>query len=101
MKRADHHLSSISAGRFKSNGDDYAYVALDGARYPPPLDVLTTSEAEVVLWICSGRSNAEIGRARGRSERTVANQVKAVFRKLGVTSRRELLEHIRRVLTEP
>jgi DNA-binding NarL/FixJ family response regulator len=37
-----------------------------------------------------GLSNAEIARSRGRSPRTVANQVAKIFEKLGVSSRSEL-----------
>jgi len=51
---------------------------------------LTEAEGEVARGILAGRSNAQIARARGTSLRTVANQVAALFRKLGVGSRTEL-----------
>jgi DNA-binding CsgD family transcriptional regulator len=51
---------------------------------------LTRAESEVLDLVLEGRSNAEIGSARGRSPRTVANQVAALFQKLGVRSRLEL-----------
>lgn len=41
--------------------------------------------------LLDGQSNAEIAARRGRSARTVANQVAAVLRKLGVSSRIELI----------
>lgn len=57
---------------------------------PPPLGRLTVTEREVVWAVLLGRSNAEIARDRGRSARTVANQLAAIYRKLGVRSRAEL-----------
>jgi DNA-binding NarL/FixJ family response regulator len=56
-----------------------------------PIESLTAAESEVARYLLEGRSNAEIARRRGSSERTVANQVSSVFRKLGVRSRLELL----------
>lgn len=52
---------------------------------------LTDAEREVVAAILDGKSNAAIAAARGRSPRTVANQINSVFRKLGVGSRAELV----------
>jgi hypothetical protein len=46
--------------------------------------------AEVVV----GRSNAEVARLRRRLVRTVANHLVAIFRKLGVGSRSELVARI-------
>lgn len=51
---------------------------------------LTAAEREVAAMIVDGMSNAEIARARGKSVRTIANQVASAFRKLGVGSRVEL-----------
>jgi DNA-binding CsgD family transcriptional regulator len=52
---------------------------------------LTDAEREVVAAVVEGKSNAAIAAERGRSARTVANQVNSVFRKLGVGSRAELV----------
>ncbi len=49
---------------------------------------LSPAEREIAQLITQGMSNAEIARARGRSVRTIANQVRAVLGKLGTTSRR-------------
>jgi DNA-binding NarL/FixJ family response regulator len=54
-------------------------------------DVLTSSEGCIFAGILDGLSNAEIAIARGRSLRTVANQVASVFRKLNISSRGELV----------
>jgi DNA-binding NarL/FixJ family response regulator len=51
---------------------------------------LTEAEREVARRVLAGESNREIATRRGVSERTVANQVQAIFRKLGVQSRAEL-----------
>jgi DNA-binding CsgD family transcriptional regulator len=51
---------------------------------------LTAGERSVVLQVVEGASNREIERARGTSERTVANQLTSAYRKLGVFSRLEL-----------
>jgi len=51
---------------------------------------LTAAERDVRALILRGLANAEIARARGTSVRTVANQVAALMRKLGVGSRAEL-----------
>lgn len=66
-------------------------VPVDGLDLP---DTLTSSEREVVQLVAQGLSNEEIAAARGRSARTVANQLAAVYRKLGVFSRTELLARL-------
>lgn len=56
-----------------------------------PVDsCLTPSELEVARLIAAGRSNAEVAAARGRSERTIANQVASILRKLGISSRHQI-----------
>jgi DNA-binding CsgD family transcriptional regulator len=52
---------------------------------------LTPAESEVIAQILKGRTNAQIAALRDASERTVANQIANAFRKLGVTSRLELV----------
>lgn len=54
------------------------------------LDGLSEAERSVALLLLRGFTLAAIAEARGVSERTVANQVQAVYRKLGVRSRTEL-----------
>jgi DNA-binding NarL/FixJ family response regulator len=58
-----------------------------------PSKRLTSAEENVVRAIFEGKSNEEIARDRGTSSRTVANQVASIFRKHGVTSRRQLVAH--------
>lgn len=52
---------------------------------------LAPAEHAVIALIVEGQSYAEIARARSTSIRTVANQVAAGFRRLGVSGRAELL----------
>lgn len=51
---------------------------------------LSAAEREVAALVVRGLSNAEIAEARGTSERTVANQVRAILAKLGIEGRREV-----------
>ncbi len=51
---------------------------------------LSAAERAVARDAARGLSNQEIARRRGRSQRTIANQLASVFRKLGVSSRAEL-----------
>jgi DNA-binding CsgD family transcriptional regulator len=51
---------------------------------------LTPAEREILRSLLEGMPRASIARARATSERTVANQIASVFRKLGVHSRSEL-----------
>jgi DNA-binding CsgD family transcriptional regulator len=63
---------------------------------PSSTDSLTHSERDIARRILRGDSNAEIAAARGTSVRTVANQVRAIFAKLHVCSRAELVARIAR-----
>ncbi|MEZ4219870.1 MAG: helix-turn-helix transcriptional regulator [Polyangiaceae bacterium] len=51
---------------------------------------LSAAEREVAMLVIRGLSNRQIAAARGTKERTVANQIASIFRKLGVGSRVEL-----------
>jgi DNA-binding CsgD family transcriptional regulator len=50
----------------------------------------TPSEKQILALVARGMSNAAIAGARGTSVHTVANQIAALFRKTGATSRAEL-----------
>lgn len=52
---------------------------------------LTPAERIVARLAAAGSSNAEIGRTRGCSPRTIANQLASIYRKIGVGSRAELI----------
>jgi len=57
--------------------------------------VLTAAERVIVSLVVDGRSNAQIAAARGTSVHTVGNQLAAIFRKLDVRSRFELIARLR------
>ena len=63
-------------------------------REEPPVSRLSArlsrAEREVVQLVVRGASNAEVAAARQTSVRTVANQLRAAYEKLGVDSRRTL-----------
>ena len=57
---------------------------------------LRPSEQDVARGLIAGLTNAEIARTRGTSARTIANQVAAIFRAYGVSSRAELARCLER-----
>jgi DNA-binding NarL/FixJ family response regulator len=56
---------------------------------PDPLRALgvTPREAEVLLWVAQGKSNADIGVILGMAEKTVKKHMSNIFQKLGIESR--------------
>ena len=75
-------------------GDDATLAVAKVGLCPRALSELTSAEREVALLVLDGLTNAEIGVQRKTSPRTVANQVAAVFRKLGVHGRLELIRRL-------
>jgi DNA-binding NarL/FixJ family response regulator len=70
------------------DGDDYAVIWLAMTPRLPPS--LTSAEREVATLVVAGLSNAAIAARRCTSVRTVANQLRAIFTKLAIGSRRQL-----------
>ena len=66
---------------------------------PWVLSMLTPAERDVALHVVGGCSNAQIARLRCTSDRTVANQISSLFRKLDVQGRLELI--LRMFVDEP
>lgn len=60
------------------------------------LETLTPAERAVAERAVRGDSNARIAAERGGSARTVTNQLSSVFRKLGLSSRAELVAYAQR-----
>jgi DNA-binding CsgD family transcriptional regulator len=69
----------------------------EGPTQAAALTRLAPREQELALLLCDGRSNKELATALGKSEHTVKNQLKTVFRKLGVRSR----AHLASLLSQP
>ncbi len=53
-------------------------------------DLFTLAERDVADAVLRGMTDADIARARGTSVRTVANQMRRLFAKVGARSRGEL-----------
>jgi len=66
---------------------------LVGARAALPQ--LTAAELSVLRYVLVGHSDDAIARARKRSVRTIGHQIASIYRKVGVSSRRELLAALR------
>jgi DNA-binding NarL/FixJ family response regulator len=62
-----------------------------GIVHAVPAADLTESEAVVMALLVAGLPDLEIAEARGTARTTITKQVDRVFKKLGVTSRRELV----------
>jgi DNA-binding NarL/FixJ family response regulator len=56
--------------------------------------LLPAAELAVIRRLVEGSSYAEIAAARGTATRTIANQITAVFRRLRVSGRNELLHRL-------
>jgi len=87
---ADLHSSILTNG-----GEEYLVLSLPLPDSAELADV-TPAERLVLELLLRGRANDEIAALLGRSARTVANQVAAIFRKFGVNSRRELAARLGR-----
>lgn len=76
-----------------------AFQALGGRRQNEleALEVLTERERAVTLAVLEGQSNKEVARRLGITERTVKAHLGAVFAKLGVRDRMQLLRRLSRV----
>ena len=70
--------------------DDLDVLVIDAGSAEPTVPGLTESEQAVARLAIDGRSNAEIAEARGVTAKTVANQLRAIYQKLGIASRYEL-----------
>ena len=74
--------------RFEAGGQRFAALVVDmQEELPTPL---TRAERDVARLVREGLSNAQIASARKTSVHTVANQIAAIMRKLGVASRVEI-----------
>lgn len=70
--------------------DDLEVLVIDVEGEAPSAPELTDAQRDVARRAAAGESNEEIAAARGTSVSTVANQLGAVYQRLGVASRYEL-----------
>ena len=70
---------------------------------PEPLRTLglTEREAEVLLWVAQGKSNADVAMILGMSEKTVKQHMGVVFQKLGVEGRNAATIRALEILSRP
>jgi DNA-binding CsgD family transcriptional regulator len=81
-------VAGVRSRRFRFCGDEHWVLSFS---LEPPIARLTGAETVIAEAILVGASNSEIARERGRSINTVANQIAALFKKVGVRSRQELV----------
>ncbi len=75
---------------FRELGGASAGPGLPDFNSPAPLQQalgLTAREAEVLLWVAQGKSNADVSAILGCSEKTVKQHLGSIFEKLGVENR--------------
>jgi DNA-binding CsgD family transcriptional regulator len=78
-----------SLTRFSIGAEEFAVLSIP-AGSPDALETLTPAERRIVQIALTGCSNREIAKVRATAVRTVANQLTAIYRKLGIGSRAEL-----------
>lgn len=94
MKRGRRTNASPSVATFRQGDEEFIVVSWPIDETPT---ALSAAERDVASLVAEGKTNAEIARARRTSIRTIANQVAAILRKLGVPSR----HHVARVVHRP
>lgn len=84
--------SGLRAKQFEIDGEEYAVLVYPLPTPSPAVPArLTAAEAHIVDLVLRGFTNEEIAAKRSSSPRTVANQLQAIYRKLGIGSRIELV----------
>lgn len=69
-------------------------LAVDARPRGAAAEALSIVELEVTSYVVRGWSNERIAAERQVSPRTIANQLRAIYEKLGVTNRRELVRAV-------
>jgi len=93
--RADQTMTNAAVDATVSAADGRELTVVSVPRPDRRLDVLLPSaELSVIRRLVEGLSYIDIARARGTSTRTIANQITAVFRRLKVSGRNELVQQL-------
>jgi DNA-binding CsgD family transcriptional regulator len=82
--------SRVAATEIRA-GSPPAKIAFASSPTAPILSQLSPAEREVATAIMEGRTHEEIAIQRGVSKHTVANQAAAIYRRLGIAGRAELI----------
>lgn len=80
--------AAFCARAFRFKDEEHWVLWQDLGRAAEP--ELTQTERAIAAAMLNGASNRAIASARGRSVNTIANQIAALYKKLGVRSRQEL-----------
>jgi DNA-binding NarL/FixJ family response regulator len=104
---ADELLAAINA-RFQRQKEQER-SALENVEFKPNFDSpkpleslgLTPREAQVLLWVAQGKSNADIATILGMSEGTAKKHLEHIFEKLGIESRNAATLRAIEVLSAP
>ncbi|GMV15914.1 MAG: helix-turn-helix transcriptional regulator [Polyangiaceae bacterium] len=83
----------LRASSFSLGDEEYLVLSYPAPQHGLP-KTLTATEREVARGLLGGLTNNQIARERGVAVRTVANQVAAVLKKTGVSSRIELVRKL-------
>jgi len=84
----------LQARRFAIEGDEYVLLEFPWPNTRLP-DSFSPAERDVARRANEGKSIPEIAHDRQTSPHTVANQLRAIYAKLGVTNRAELVRACR------
>lgn len=71
--------------------EEVGILAVDARPGRAAASVLSISELEITSYVARGWSNERIAAERQVSPRTIANQLRAIYAKLGITSRSQLV----------
>ncbi len=82
--------AGLKACTFEVLGDEYAVFTFSIPEVQTPSG-LSAAEREVTRAVVEGQSNKEIAVKRSTSPYTVANQLRSIYAKLGVSNRLELI----------
>ena len=90
-------LTSMGAGGFAARAARELRAVGQRARgrAPDSLDELTPQDLQVAQLVASGVTNKEVASELFLSVRTIDAHLRSVFRKLGISSRRQLRELLR------
>ncbi len=86
-------LGDARASAYESEFERYDIVSMERPDVRLPT-VLSSAERAVTRQVIEGIPHTDAAKSRGTSRRTIANQLSAIFRKLGVSGRFELMRSI-------
>ncbi|MCI0535683.1 MAG: LuxR C-terminal-related transcriptional regulator [Verrucomicrobiales bacterium] len=106
-EHSEHSCSALNARLDRHNEKEQAAMAkvelkpnFESAK-PLESPGLTPREAEVLLWIAQGKSNADIATILGCAENTVKVHAARIFEQLGFENRNAATVHALEVLSKP